>query len=200
MAVEVRIFSVTIPKGTPVAAPIETQMAMPARIVEAVEIRIPPGPRGVVGFQLASKGSQVIPVNAGAFLIGDNEVIYWGLENTLESGAWSCIAYNTGTYNHTLQFRFKLGLVRVPVALVSFAPLAAEILHGQAPAPTGPGAFVNVPPSPPSSAGFAIAGSIPGVASGPGPTPEQLAAAAAGQTSGTIAPGKDGGTPLGGRG
>lgn len=111
MAREVQAFQVTIPAGTAKASPQTTALTMPARIVREVEVLVPPGPRGNVGFQLAMAGNQLLPYTAGTFLVTDNEVLRWPLEGYPDSGAWQLIAYNTGIFDHTLYLRF---LVDIP--------------------------------------------------------------------------------------
>jgi hypothetical protein len=111
VAVEVYEFAVIIPASTPLAAPLTFNLGMPTRVVDEVEIVIPPGPRGEVGFQLGSGSSQIIPRAPGQFVVSDSETIHWPLEGQIDSGAWSLIAYNTGAFNHTIRVRF---LVRLP--------------------------------------------------------------------------------------
>lgn len=110
MAAEYRLFSVTVPALTPIATPQVTSLAMPARIVRAVRVRIPPGPSGLVGWALGAAGVRVIPYNAGAYMVGDDEVIDWPLEGQIDSGGWQLQAYNLGVYPHTLQVSFALDL------------------------------------------------------------------------------------------
>lgn len=107
---ELYVFDVTVPAGTAKAAPQVTDLAMPVRRVDQVTVRIPPGPGGEVGFQLAAADMQMIPVNTGAWVVADAEVIPWRFVNLIESGAWQMIAYNTGNYDHTLQVRFEVSL------------------------------------------------------------------------------------------
>ena len=123
MAREVQRFPVTIPAGTLKSAPVQINLAMPARIVEEVEIVVPPGPRGEVGFQLGTSGSQIIPITPGQFVVTDDEVIHWPLEGQIDSGAWQMIAYNTGAFNHTLEVRFLCQLVPSQVLPAGFQPL-----------------------------------------------------------------------------
>jgi hypothetical protein len=128
VAREVQRFAVTVPAGTAKAGALIFNLPMPPRIVDEVEILIPPGPRGEVGFQLASGGAQIIPVTAGAFEVTDNEVIHWPLEGQIDSGAWQMIAYNTGAFNHLLQVRFLVRLVPAAAALAGFQPLPVDSL------------------------------------------------------------------------
>ena len=121
MAVEVRRFAVTVPAGTLQANPQVTSLAMPARIVRRVEIKVPPGPHGLVGFQLTSGGVPMIPINPGQFLTPDGETIGWDLDGFIDSGAWQITAYNTGAFNHTLELRFLCDPTATAAAAASSA-------------------------------------------------------------------------------
>lgn len=116
MAVEVYRFVVTIPAGTPASAPVAFPLVMPSREVEEVEIVVPPGPRGEVGFQLGQGSTQMLPTNPGAYIVADDEVIHWPLEDQIDSGSWSMIAYNTGQFNHSIEVRFLVRLVDAQAA------------------------------------------------------------------------------------
>lgn len=123
MAAEIRNFRVAVPAGTLQANPQVTDLAMPAREVRSVRIRIPPGPAGLVGFALASAGTPVIPWGAGQWIVADDEVIDWPLEGQIDSGAWQLIAYNTGVFAHTLYVTFLLDLPGQRNGLALVAPL-----------------------------------------------------------------------------
>jgi hypothetical protein len=110
MPIEVYAFDVTTPVGTLKTAPLLSNLTMPARIVRQVDIRIPAGCRGVVGFALAAAGNPILPVNPGAWIVGDNELIPWPLVDQITSGAWQVLTYNLGKYAHTLEFRFQCDL------------------------------------------------------------------------------------------
>lgn len=111
MPVELYEFACTIPSGTLVAAPVIRAMAMPPRIVRQIDVRVPPGPQGRVGFSIGAAGMPVIPVNRGAFIITDDEVINWPIVNGLQSGAWQFFGYNLGLLDHTIYVRFQVDLV-----------------------------------------------------------------------------------------
>lgn len=124
MAREVHSFDVTVPAGTLKAAPQVTNLGIPPRDVREIEVIIPPGPRGVVGFQLAAAGQQMLPYEPGAFFVSDHEKIAWPVEEQITSGAWQLIAYNTGQYPHTLEVRFLVDLPR-PAPAGALLPLSA---------------------------------------------------------------------------
>lgn len=122
MAAEVRQFPVTTAAGVAIATPTITSLAMPARIVTGLRIRIPPGPRGNLGLQVAMAGTQVIPVNVGTWIVGDDELFHFDLEDLPDSGAWQLITYNLGKLPHTVYLTFELSLVGTPAGPVLLAP------------------------------------------------------------------------------
>lgn len=113
MPVEVRAFQCLIPAKTAKATPVVVSLAMPARIVRTIEITVPRGPSGLVGFALGSAGQNVIPYNNGAWIVTDDEKITWDVDEQIDSGAWQLQGYNTGQYDHTVYLRFLLDLVQV---------------------------------------------------------------------------------------
>jgi len=118
MAYEVRHFPVTVPAGTPLAAPQTTDVSFPVRDVIGVSYHLPPGCAGLVGFYLAMGGVSVLPSAGPQFVIGDGSRGHWDLHDKPDSGAWQVIAYNTGANPHTIQIDFHLDLVeRQPTLL-----------------------------------------------------------------------------------
>lgn len=130
MAVEVQSFQVTLVPGSSAAAPQVVDIGFPPREVERIEIIVPPGPRGVMGFQLAMSGKQVLPITAGAFVVTDDEKISWDLAGQNNSGAWQVIGYNTGAFSHTIEVRFLTDLPGGPPLAGMLNPLPASALAG----------------------------------------------------------------------
>ncbi len=128
MAQRVEHFAVTIPLGTAIAAPQTTALTFNRGIVERIEILIPPGPSGLVGFRILHSGDVVIPYDRTQWIIADNEVIKWDLEEYPTGSAWSIRAYNTDVFAHTLYVRVLVReTVRAAVVraqLVSITPSA----------------------------------------------------------------------------
>lgn len=108
MAQLVRTFQVLTPAGTLQAVPLLTSLAMPARLVRSIRIRVPPGPAGSLGFALVSGGQQMLPEVSGSYFVMDDEVTEWPLESQLETGAWQCRSYNLGRWDHTVYLTFLL--------------------------------------------------------------------------------------------
>jgi hypothetical protein len=128
MARELYRFAVIVPAGTLQAAPQVTPLKMPERRISRVEIDVPPGPRGQVGFQLTSGGLQIEPINAGQFVVTDNAHLAWDFTEHLETGAWQMTIYNTGKFSHTIEVRFLTDLIPAAGAGLPLLPLPAGLL------------------------------------------------------------------------
>jgi hypothetical protein len=112
VATEFREFVVTCPTGILPANPQVTNISMPPRVVEKVRVRVPPGPRGNMGFAIGAGGLQLIPQQQGQFIIADDETIDLDLTTTIDSGAWQVFMVNNGTYSHSIYVTFAVNLVR----------------------------------------------------------------------------------------
>lgn len=120
-------WDVTTPAGTPADAPQVTDLSIPVGQLDSVQIKVPPGPQGQLGFALALAGQPIVPRNAGEWIITDDEEIDWALSGLPDSGAWQVITYNTGNYDHTLYIRFlatPAPLLDVPTPTAAVIPAA----------------------------------------------------------------------------
>lgn len=110
MAVDIRHFTATIAAGTPVSAPAVINVAMPPRVVRQIDWRVPPGPMGTLGWQIAMGGVIVFPVGSDQFVVADNQSGEWPITNAADSGAWQVIGYNTGANPHAVYLVFHCDL------------------------------------------------------------------------------------------
>jgi len=115
--------TVKIPAGTPIATPASAPITLPQYVIEAIEITIPPGPNGLMGFRLTNAGQQVIPYGSNDWIIGNNQIKEWPLSNQITSGSWGVTGYNTGTYDHSIYLNFLVS----PVDLTGAVDQAAQI-------------------------------------------------------------------------
>lgn len=133
MARELRAYSATVPAGTLITAPAEFDLSFDPREVRRIEIDIPPGPRGEVGFYLAVSGQRVIPFNGGQWIVANDEHLGWDTADYPDSGSWQLFAYNTGYYPHTLGVRFHVDL---PAAMTAgntlTPPIPVALINAQA--------------------------------------------------------------------
>ena len=125
MSVSIFEFQVTVPAGTTVASHWSQAMTFPVSDVVEVDILVPPGPRGQVGFALGSSGSQCYPYTPGTWIVTDDAKMVWQLEEAIDSGSWQLFAYNLGTYPHTIYLTFQTN-PSAPVP-TSTAPITALV-------------------------------------------------------------------------
>lgn len=114
MAREIRAYGLTVPAGTLATAPVSKDMSFPPREVDSVEIVIPPGPNGTVGFALQNSHVTVIPYGSDEWIISNNEIMTWPLDGYIDSGDWQLVAWNNGTFDHSIYVRFLLSLPTPP--------------------------------------------------------------------------------------
>lgn len=126
MAVEVRQFAVTVPAGTTIASNWTQTITFPPRVVDQINVKVPPGPRGQLGFAIGTSGMPLIPAGPGVYVVADDQEIEWPLSDILESGSWQVFAYNTGNYQHTIYLTFLCDLI--PAQPATPAPIAADAL------------------------------------------------------------------------
>lgn len=128
---EIRGFSVTIPAGTLQSAPLRQSITMPPRIVDTLQVIIPPGPSGLMGFAITMGGVNVLPIQPGTFIVTDNEKITWPLTGLPDSGAWQLTGYNTGVFDHTVYLRWLVNQIgseptRSPIENIDLSLLASS--------------------------------------------------------------------------
>lgn len=99
-------FVVTVPAGTAKDAAWTEDVAFPPAVVNTIEVRVPPGPRGNMGFAIGSGGTAVMPFNHGEWIVTDDEKIVWAVDDQFDSGAWQVLAYNVGQFPHDIYIRF----------------------------------------------------------------------------------------------
>ena len=108
MAERIETFDVSIPAGTAIASPLVTALPFNQGVVQQIEIIVPPGPSGLVGFRIRHSVQTVIPRSGSGWIIADNEVIKWPLENYPVGNKWDIQAYNTDVFVHVLYLRFLI--------------------------------------------------------------------------------------------
>lgn len=130
MAARIEVASITVPTGTAIATPQTTVLTLRDAIMERIEVRVPPGPSGLMGFAFLHSGQQVIPFVAGQWIVTDDEAIDWAVERYPTGDKWSLRAYNLDVYDHTIHCRFHLR--ELGPAVVQLAQPAAIVAVGDA--------------------------------------------------------------------
>ena len=139
VATEVHAFQVTIPAGTSVGAPYVETLTLDYRTIVTVDLMVPSGPGGVMGFAVWHSGTQVLPIEPGVWFVWDGLDQSWDMTDLPDSQGWQVAGYNSGDYDHTVYVR----LHTVPV------------VAGEAPAPAFTGDAVQ------SSAPLTMADLVP---------------------------------------
>ena len=106
MTAAVTAFVCTIPAGTAFPATASVALAVPGDTVTSVRWRVPPGPRGHLSWFLAQSGVQVLPGRAGTAVVADDETFVWDTLNLPDSGAWTLVGSNSGSYDHSVYLEF----------------------------------------------------------------------------------------------
>lgn len=114
MADRVEAFLVTIPAGVAQATPVTIAMPFPDGIVQELDITVPPGPCGNMGFAVSYGGQIIIPRSTGQFIVADDRVFNWPIHNHPTGGKWQIVGYNTDVYQHSLHVEFQVDELPAP--------------------------------------------------------------------------------------
>lgn len=119
MATRIETPQLTVPAGTPIAAPVSAQLYANRADIQELEVMVPPGASGLVGFSFWHSSRQVIPAIDGTWIITDDETIRWPLHGYSVQPNWTIKAYNLDVYPHTLYVRVLLddSVSTVPVTV-----------------------------------------------------------------------------------
>lgn len=127
MAERVEIKTVTVPAATAIAAPQVTALKWRQGYPERVEIRIPPGPSGLVGVALAHSGTRVIPHDETEWLVTDDEPVIWPLTGYPSNPSWTVLAYNLDIYAHEFQVRMLFNEIGTTSLTPNIAPTLEQL-------------------------------------------------------------------------
>lgn len=115
MAEIIRQFTATVPASTTKASPYTLDMTLLQLVVVSVDLEVPPGPEGLMGFYLALGGTQTIPEDVGEWIIWDDTRAAWPLENQTTAGTWQLVGYNDDAVNaHNVVVRFHCNVENPP--------------------------------------------------------------------------------------
>lgn len=101
-------FEFTIPANGVQSAPVSFPMVFAFGEVVEIDVKIPPGPAGNLGFFITAGGSQYIPRTRGSFIFPDNDYLTWPIHNAITSGSFGLTAFNTDAWPHVIQVAFQV--------------------------------------------------------------------------------------------
>jgi hypothetical protein len=96
----------TVPAGTTQAAPFVQAVALGDEYLESVRLIIPPGHSALTGLRITWSGTQIVPINTGAWHTGDNEIFDIALEENVTARGLSLAGYNLDIYPHSFTVRW----------------------------------------------------------------------------------------------
>lgn len=112
-------YAVTLPAGTGMSSPATTTLGFRDGVVRRIDVRVPPGPSGLMGFYVGYASGPVIPETAGTFLVMDDESWSYEVDNHPTGTQWQVTGYNTDVYDHTVYVTFHLDeLPHAPASMV----------------------------------------------------------------------------------
>lgn len=132
MAYRILPFVATIPAGTPETGPVTVDLDLDNWVTEALDLEVPPGPTGLMGFQVYNNGVAWIPYGTGEWLVWDDVKERYQLSAQPDASGWQVVGYNTGTYDHAVILRFHVN----PVVNAQTVPMVPTVT------------IVNPPPTP----------------------------------------------------
>lgn len=133
MATRIEPFEVVTPAGTSESSYLVTALPFQDGRVDKVEILIPPGPSGLMGFKLAHSGQSVIPLSGSTWNIADNVKFDWPLTAFPSGNAWELWTYNDDVYDHAVYLWFhvmELGLDSFTVPIPLLISPGGDAQHG----------------------------------------------------------------------
>ena len=124
MSDRIEWFSVIIPANTPQTALVSSPFVFAAGNVVEIDVKVPPGPAGNLGFYLTAGGSQYIPRTRGSFIVPDGDFFQWPMSNAINSGQWGIVAYNTDVWPHLVEVGFMVNELTISPSPAFSVPLS----------------------------------------------------------------------------
>ncbi len=133
MAIRVLPFTVTIPAGTLPAAPYTQDLDLANWVIEQIVLEVPPGPAGLMGFQVYNNGVAWLPYGGDQWLVWDDVQQSWPLTDQPNASGWAIVGYNAGFYDHSVTVRMHVDTPGSPAstALASQPTFAVSALPEQ---------------------------------------------------------------------
>ena len=116
MAQRVLPFVCAIPAGTPVADPVTIPIDLDGWELLQLDLEVPPGASGLMGFQVYNNGVAWIPYGSGEWFVWDNVRESYPLQDQPNASGWAIVGYNLGSWPHTVTVRAHVNVLPPPAA------------------------------------------------------------------------------------
>lgn len=123
MAQRIIPFTVQVNPGSSPAAPVAHALNFGAADVVQIDVMVPPGPAGFVGFFVGNGGGQYVPEGIGEYIVADDKYLIFPVEGGPNNGNWNVTAYNQGNYTHNLYVYFHVNNITLTQAAASATPI-----------------------------------------------------------------------------
>lgn len=121
-----QVLDVDTPAATPIDTPVITDLELGWCVLNSIDLRIPPGPSGLVGVSIMQTGTQIWPWgDLGSWIVGDDEQYSVPINTEIDQGI-TVSSYNLDVYDHT--FYFKFFFTPISVGATAGAPSQAAIV------------------------------------------------------------------------
>lgn len=124
MATRILQYKVSTPLNVFQANPKITVVQFSPALVTRIEVVIPPGPQGQLGFHIDNGNGQFVPQGAGNWINLDDTTLTWDLIDSPDNGNWQIVTYNSGFYPHSISVFFHLEDI-VLTQPTAFSPLVS---------------------------------------------------------------------------
>lgn len=124
-----------IPAGTTIAAPVTVALGFDDWDVEAIDLEVPPGPSGCMGFYLANNGQPWIPRAQNEWIVWDDHKERFTPTGYPTGTGWQLVGYNVGKYDHAVICRFHVNPTASPAGPAEQLPVLTFVEHDVKPAP-----------------------------------------------------------------
>jgi hypothetical protein len=81
--------------------------------VERIDLEVPAGPSGAMGFVLANNGVPWIPRSPGEWLVWDDHSEAFPVTGYPTASGWQIVGYNVGFDSHVVVCRFHVNAIQV---------------------------------------------------------------------------------------
>lgn len=123
MAQRVIPFTVITSTGITPSNPQTTNLTFDPADVVQIDIMVPPGPSGFLGFYIGNGGGQFIPEGIGEWITPNDVYLTFPVEGGPNNGNWDLVSYNQGNFAHTVYLFFHVNNLAANVSVGVSAPI-----------------------------------------------------------------------------